>query len=61
MSLSIIGVGSGLEGRSGCGRLGGFGWCGDVIGVKEVEEVTVLIGWLCQLGLGLGVERGYVK
>ena len=31
VSLSIIGVGSGLEGRSGCGGLGGFGWCGDVI------------------------------
>ena len=22
----------------------GGGWCGDVIGVEEVEEVTVLIG-----------------
>ena len=28
MSSSIVGVGLGLEGGSGCGRLGGFGWCG---------------------------------
>ena len=33
----------------------------DMIGVEEVEEVAVTIGWLCQLGLGLGVERGDVK
>ena len=33
----------------------------DVIRVKEVEEVTVLIEWLCQFGLGLGAERGDVK
>ena len=33
----------------------------DAIGVKEAEEVTVSIGWLYQLGLGLGVKRGDVK
>ena len=33
----------------------------EVIRVKEVEEVTVLIEWLCQLGLGLGAERGDVE
>ena len=59
MSLSIVGVGLGWVGGSGCGGLGGFEV--DAIGVEEVKEVTVLIGWLCQLGLGLGVERGDVE
>ena len=46
-------------------RIGGvrvvWGFEVDAIGVEEVEEVTVSIGWLCQLGLGLGAERGDVE
>ena len=38
-----------------------IGFAVDTIRVEEVKEVTVLIGWLCQLGLGLGAERGDVK
>ena len=55
MSLSIIGVGLNLEGRSGCGRFGGFG-CGfevDVIEVEEVEGGAVSIS-----RLGFWVEWG---
>ena len=38
-----------------------IGFAVDAIRVEEVKEVTVLIVWLCQLGLGLGVERGDVE
>ena len=38
-----------------------IGFAVDAIGVEEVEEVTVTIGWLCHLGLGLGAERGDVE
>ena len=38
-----------------------IGFAVDTIEVKEVEEAAVMIGWLCQLGLGLGVERGDVE
>ena len=38
-----------------------IGFAVDMIKVEEVEEVTVTIGWLCQLELGLGAERGDVK
>ena len=38
-----------------------IGFAVDTIEVKEVLEVAVMIGWLCQLGLGLGAERGDVE
>ena len=38
-----------------------IGFAVDAIEVEEVEEVAVMIWWLCQLGLGLGAERGDVE
>ena len=38
-----------------------IGFAVDAIKVKKVKEVAVMIGWLCQLGLGLGAERGDVE
>ena len=38
-----------------------IGFAVDAIEAEEVEEAAVTIGWLCQLGLGLGAERGDVE
>ena len=38
-----------------------IGFTVDAFEVKEVKEVAVMIGWLCQLGLGLGDVEQVVR